>query len=77
MSPGPGSLQPKARPNGLDGLNRLGVYLPITFPEGRHFTRWMQNRCQQAAIALQPEAIQFLCHAFEGNLLGAAQAVEN
>lgn len=73
---GPRLSAAQSKAKWFDGLNRLGVYLPITFPEGRHFTRWMQNRCQQAAIALQPEAIQFLCHAFEGNLLGAAQAVE-
>ncbi len=73
---GPRLSAAQSKAKWFDTLSRLGVYLTITFPEGRHFTRWMQGRCQQANVHLQPEAIQFLCHAFEGNLLGAAQAIE-
>lgn len=60
----------------FDELGRLGVYVPLQAPEGKYFPRWMQNRCQQAKLQLQPDAVQFLCHAFEGNLLAAVQELE-
>ncbi len=60
----------------FDNLARQGVYIPIAFPDARFFPRWMQNRAQQIGIKLQKEAIQFLCHAFEGNLLGTNQELE-
>ena len=60
----------------FETLSQLGVYVPLQAPEGKFFPRWMQSRCQLAGIKLQPEAIQFLCNAFEGNLLAAVQEIE-
>lgn len=37
----------------------------------------MQQRAQLNGLKLQPDAVQFMCHAFEGNLLGAAQELKN
>lgn len=60
----------------FDSLSRQGTYVPVAFPDARFFPRWMQNRAQQYGLKLQSEALQFMCHAFEGNLLGAAQELE-
>ncbi|MFC3912059.1 DNA polymerase III subunit delta [Pseudaeromonas sharmana] len=60
----------------FDNLSRQGVYIPINFPDSRFFPRWMQQRAQLNGLKLQPDAVQFMCHAFEGNLLGAAQELE-
>jgi DNA polymerase-3 subunit delta len=60
----------------FDNLSRQGTYVPVAFPDARFFPRWMQNRARLNGIKLQSEAVQFLCHAFEGNLLGAAQELE-
>ncbi len=73
---GPRLSAAQSKAKWFDNLSRQGVYVPIAFPDARFFPRWMQNRAQQVGIKLQQEAIQFLCHAFEGNLLGAAQELE-
>ena len=36
----------------------------------------MKQRCQQQNLRVDNDAITFLCHAFEGNLLAAAQELE-
>ena len=73
---GPRLSAAQSKAKWFDNLSRQGVYVPISFPDARFFPRWMQNRAQQIGVKLQKEAIQFLCHAFEGNLLGANQELE-
>lgn len=36
----------------------------------------MKQRCQTAGLNVAPDAVTYLCHAFEGNLLAAAQEIE-
>lgn len=57
-------------------LNEQGVHIPVAFPDARFFPRWMQTRCQQHGIKVSSDGLTFLCHAFEGNLLAAAQELE-
>ncbi len=72
--PRPSLAQSKAK--WFDALSRTGVYIPVNFPDSRFFPRWMEQRARQHNLRLHPDAVRFLCHAFEGNLLGAAQAME-
>lgn len=58
------------------GLEKQGVYVPVALPDAKFFPRWMKQRTQQAGIQVDAEGITFLCHAFEGNLLAAAQEIE-
>ncbi len=73
---GPRLSQTQTKSRWFDNLSRQGVYVPISAPDGRHFPRWMERRCQQAGLKVLPEGLAFLCHAFEGNLLGAVQALD-
>ena len=73
---GPRLSAAQSKAKWFDNLSRQGVYVPISFPDARFFPRWMQQRAEQSGVKLQKEAVQFLCHAFEGNLLGAAQELE-
>ncbi len=57
-------------------LDKAGVYIPVALPDARFFPRWMAQRCQKAGLQVAPDAITYLCHAFEGNLLAAAQEIE-
>lgn len=60
----------------FDNLSRLGVHVPVAPPDSRHFPRWMQQRFAQAGLQAEPDAIRFMCHAFEGNLLAVSQEIE-
>ena len=73
---GPRLSAAQSKAKWFDNLSRQGVYIPINFPDSRFFPRWMPQRAQLHGLKVQPEGIQFLCHAFEGNLLGAAQELE-
>lgn len=73
---GPRLSQAQTKSKWFDNLSRQGTYVPISAPDGRHFPRWMENRCQRAGLKVLPEGLAFLCHAFEGNLLGAVQAID-
>ncbi|WP_108652124.1 DNA polymerase III subunit delta [Dongshaea marina] len=53
-----------------------GVYVPIAHPDHQHFPRWMQQRFRALNLNPTPDAITFMCHAFEGNLLAAKQTLE-
>ena len=57
-------------------LSQIGTYVPVNHPEPKFFPRWMSARFQRAGLALQPDAIHFMCHAYEGNLLAASQEIE-
>ena len=57
-------------------LDKQGIYIPVALPDARYFPRWMKLRCQQQNLRVDNDAITFLCHAFEGNLLAAAQELE-
>lgn len=73
---GPRLSAAQSKSKWFEALNRLGVYVPVVTPETKQFSRWMQQRAQQTGLQLQPEALQLMCHAFEGNLLAAAQELE-
>jgi len=74
LGPRINSQQSKSR--WFTALNEQGVHIPVSFPDARFFPRWMQNRCQQHGIRVSSDGLTFLCHAFEGNLLAAAQELE-
>ena len=57
-------------------LDKQGIYIPVALPDARYFPRWMKQRCQQQNLRVDNDALTFLCHAFEGNLLAAAQELE-
>ncbi|WP_321408626.1 DNA polymerase III subunit delta [Tolumonas auensis] len=57
-------------------LDKQGIYIPVALPDARYFPRWMKLRSQQNGLRIDNDGITFLCHAFEGNLLAAAQELE-
>ncbi|WP_259235826.1 DNA polymerase III subunit delta [Aeromonas sp. BIGb0445] len=60
----------------FDKLYQLGTYVPVNHPEPRFFPRWMGARFQKFGLKALPDAINFMCHAYEGNLLAASQEIE-
>ena len=57
-------------------LSSKGLFIPLYNIEGDHFIRWINQRCQQADIALEPDGSQLLASFYSGNLLAAAQEIE-
>ena len=53
-----------------------GIYIPCFPVEGIHFSRWLQQRCQQYHLNITPDALKLLADYSEGNLLAAAQEIE-
>ncbi|GLP98011.1 DNA polymerase III subunit delta [Paraferrimonas sedimenticola] len=57
-------------------LDAQGVYLPCTTPEGPQFSRWLSQRVQHYRLNLSQDANALLAAMFEGNLVGADQALK-
>ena len=60
----------------FDKLEKQGSWVPVNHPEPRFFPRWMGARFQRFGLKAQPDAINFMCHSYEGNLLAASQEIE-
>ncbi|MGL5948848.1 MAG: DNA polymerase III subunit delta [Aeromonas sp.] len=60
----------------FDKLDKIGTYVPVNHPEPKFFPRWMAARFTRFGLTAQPDAINFMCHAYEGNLLAASQELE-
>lgn len=57
-------------------LEKQSVYIPTNAPEGVHLQRWMQHRLQQERIQVTPEALEWMCLAFSGNLATAYNEIK-
>ncbi|MDO2947564.1 DNA polymerase III subunit delta [Aeromonas simiae] len=57
-------------------LEKQGTWVPTNHPEPRFFPRWMAARFQRFGLKAQPDAVNFMCHSYEGNLLAASQEIE-
>lgn len=57
-------------------LSGNGVLVPCITPEHEQLPRWVNQRCKNLNIAIDPQAVQLLCYCYEGNLLALAQALE-
>ncbi len=73
---GPKLNSAQSKSNWFTSLNKIGIYIPVALPDVRYFPRWMKLRSQQCGLHIDNDGITFLCHAFEGNLLAAAQELE-
>jgi DNA polymerase III subunit delta len=73
---GPKLNSAQSKSNWFTALEKQGVYIPVALPDARYFPRWMTQRSQLTGLRIDNEGITFLCHAFEGNLLAAAQELE-
>jgi DNA polymerase III, delta subunit len=73
---GPKLNSTQTKSNWFTALDKQGVYIPVALPDARYFPRWMKQRCQQQNLRPDNDAVTFLCHAYEGNLLAAAQELE-
>lgn len=60
----------------FDKLSQSGTYVPVNHPEPRFFPRWMSARFQRFGLKALPDAVNFMCHSYEGNLLAASQEIE-
>ena len=60
----------------FDKLYQIGTYVPVNHPEPKFFPRWMSARFQRFGLKALPDAINFMCHSYEGNLLAASQEIE-
>ncbi|MFM4943107.1 DNA polymerase III subunit delta [Aeromonas bivalvium] len=60
----------------FDKLYQIGTHVPVNHPEPRFFPRWMGARFQRFGLKAMPDAVNFMCHAYEGNLLAASQEIE-
>tara|TARA_B100001094_G_scaffold327491_1_gene385827 strand:+ start:6100 stop:7131 length:1032 start_codon:yes stop_codon:yes gene_type:complete len=56
-------------------LDQQGMYIPCNTPEQAHFSRWLSDRIAYHQLSLTSDAQTCLHHYFEGNLLGADQAL--
>lgn len=57
-------------------LESAGLYIPLYNIDGEHFIRWINQRCQQAGISLEPDGTRLLASFYSGNLLAASQEIE-
>lgn len=73
---GPRLTQTQMKANWFDKLYQIGTYVPVNHPEAKFFPRWMNSRFQRFGLNALPDAVNFMCHAYEGNLLGASQEIE-
>ncbi|PXV58062.1 DNA polymerase III subunit delta [Aeromonas veronii] len=60
----------------FDKLYQIGTYVPVNHPEPKFFPRWMSARFARFGLKALPDAINFMCHSYEGNLLAASQEIE-
>lgn len=61
----------------FQALDKAGVVIQVWPLEGQDLIRWLQQRLQRRGISADSEAIGLLASRVEGNLLAAAQEVEN
>ncbi|MBP7980568.1 MAG: DNA polymerase III subunit delta [Tolumonas sp.] len=73
---GPKLNSAQSKSSWFTSLDKQGIYIPVALPDARYFPRWMKLRSQQCGLRIDNDGITFLCHAFEGNLLAAAQELE-
>ena len=73
---GPRLNQTQMKASWFDKLSQSGTYVPVNHPEPRFFPRWMSARFQRFGLKVLPDAVNFMCHAYEGNLLAASQEIE-
>jgi DNA polymerase-3 subunit delta len=57
-------------------LQSVGVFIPLYTIDGDHFIRWINQRCQQAQVQLDPDGTRLLANFYSGNLLAASQEIE-
>ncbi|MBB1269489.1 DNA polymerase III subunit delta [Shewanella sp. SR44-3] len=57
-------------------LDAHGVYVPCITPEGKQFSRWLDERINLYKLQLDHDAKAMLFNLFEGNLLAAEQALQ-
>lgn len=57
-------------------LDKHGIFVPATTPEGQQYQRWLEGRIQHYRLNLQPDARAMLISLYEGNLLAADQALQ-
>ncbi|MBO1518498.1 DNA polymerase III subunit delta [Oceanisphaera pacifica] len=73
---GPKLNQQQQKGAWFKALAATGPVIPVFTPDARHFGRWLTQRLQQHDMSAEPEAIQWLAYAFEGNLLGVNGEIE-
>lgn len=73
---GPRLTQAQTKAAWFDKLEKQGVWVPVNHPEPRFFPRWMSTRFQRFGLKAMPDAVNFMCHSYEGNLLAASQEIE-
>lgn len=56
-------------------LESHGTWISVWPIEGNHLLRWLQQRCKQEKVNINPGALQLLQERIEGNLLAAAQEI--
>lgn len=60
----------------FSALSAAGPVIPVTTPDAKHLGRWLAQRLQQHGLRAEPDALQWLAFAFEGNLLAVAGEIE-
>lgn len=73
---GPKLNQQQQKGAWFSALSAAGPVIPVITPEGVHFNRWLTQRLQQYQLRVEPDGVQWLAHAFEGNLLALAGEIE-
>lgn len=54
-------------------LDSHGLYIPVYPIEGKHFNRWLREKCQQLNLNIEPKALDLLADFSAGNMLAASQ----
>lgn len=73
---GPKLNQQQQKSVWFKALSAAGPVVPVFTPDARHFPRWLSQRLHQHGLSAEPDALQWLAYAFEGNLLAAAGEID-
>lgn len=73
---GPKLNQQQQKGDWFKALSAAGPVIPVFTPDARHFGRWLIQRLQQHGLSAEPDALQWLAYAFEGNLLAVNGEIE-
>lgn len=73
---GPKLNQQQQKSVWFKALSAAGPVIPVFTPDARHFPRWLSQRLHQHGLSAEPDALQWLAYAFEGNLLAAAGEID-
>lgn len=73
---GPKAGQDVQRAKWFKTLEKQGLFVMITLPEGQRLHQWMGQRAKQHRLNFAPDALQRFTAMFEGNLLAANQEME-